>query len=31
MLYFAAAERNWKYTLFTSFVFILLTYSLSLR
>ena len=31
MLYFAAAERNWKYTLFTSFVFILLTYSVSLR
>lgn len=31
MLYFAAAERNWKYTLFTGFVFIVLTYSLSLR
>src|SRR5437867_10243406 len=31
MLYFAASEHNWKYTLFTSFVFILLTYSLSLR
>lgn len=31
MLYFACAERNWKYTLFTGFVFGVLTYSLFLR
>jgi uncharacterized membrane protein len=31
MLYFAVAERNWKYTLFTAFVFSVLTYSLFLR
>lgn len=31
VLYFAAAERSWKYTLFTGFVFIVLTYSLYLR
>ncbi len=31
MLYFATAERNWKYTLFTGFVFAVLTYSLFLR
>lgn len=31
MLYFAMAERSWKYTAFTGFVFIVLTYSLYLR
>ena len=31
MLYFALAERNWKYTIFTGVVFSLLTYSLFLR
>jgi uncharacterized membrane protein len=31
ILYFAFAERNWKYTLFTSLVFSVLTYSLFLR
>ena len=31
ILYFALVERNWKYTLFTGFVFTVLTYSLFLR
>ena len=31
MLYFALVERNGKYTLFTGFVFSVLTYSLFLR
>ncbi len=31
MLYFALAARNWKYTFFTAFVFVVLTYSLFLR
>lgn len=31
MLYFAFAERNRKYALFTGFVFVVLTYSLFLR
>jgi uncharacterized membrane protein len=31
ILYFAFVERNWKYTLFTGFVFTVLTYSLFLR
>ena len=31
MLYFGIAEHNWKYTLFTLFVFTVLTYSLFLR
>ncbi len=31
MLYFAFAERNWKYTVFTGIVFSVLTYSLFLR
>lgn len=31
MLYFAFIERNGKYTLFTGFVFAVLTYSLFLR
>jgi uncharacterized membrane protein len=31
MLYFLLAERNWKYTLFTLFVFSVLSYSLFLR
>lgn len=31
MLYFALVEHNWKYTLFTCFVFSILTYSLFLR
>jgi uncharacterized membrane protein len=31
MLFFAFVERNRKYTLFTAFVFIVLTYSLFLR
>jgi uncharacterized membrane protein len=31
MVYFAAVERNWKYALFTAFVFSVLTYSLFIR
>ncbi|MCL4487689.1 MAG: DUF1634 domain-containing protein [Chloroflexi bacterium] len=31
MIFFAVVERNWKYTLFTAFVFTVLTYSLFLR
>ena len=31
MVFFALVERNWKYTLFTTFVFAVLTYSLFLR
>ena len=31
MLYFLFAERNWKYSLFTFFVFSVLSYSLFLR
>ena len=31
MVYFAVEERNWKYSLFTLFVFSVLTYSLFLR
>lgn len=31
VFYFALVERNWKYTLFTGFVLIVLTYSLFLR
>jgi len=31
MFYFAVAEHNWKYTAFTGFVGIILTYSLFLR
>ncbi len=31
MIYFAVAERNLKYTVFTGFVFVVLTYSLFLR
>jgi uncharacterized membrane protein len=31
MLYFAWVERNWKYTAFTGFVLVTLTYSLFLR
>lgn len=31
MLYFALVEHNWKYTIFTGFVFTVLTYSLFLR
>lgn len=31
MLYFGFAERNWKYTGFTAFVLLVLTYSLFLR
>jgi uncharacterized membrane protein len=31
MLYFLFARRNWKYTLFTLFVFAVLTYTLFLR
>jgi uncharacterized membrane protein len=31
MLYFALVEHNWKYTAFTAFVLIVLTYSLVLR
>ncbi len=31
MLYFALAEHNWKYTIFTGIVFSVLTYSLFLR
>ena len=31
MLYFAVAARNWKYTVFTGIVFMVLTYSLFLK
>jgi uncharacterized membrane protein len=31
LFYFTFKERNWKYTLFTGFVFCVLTYSLFLR
>lgn len=31
MLFFAVAEKNWKYTAFTAFVGLVLTYSLFLR
>ncbi len=31
MIYFMVALRNWKYTLFTAFVLVVLTYSLFLR
>jgi uncharacterized membrane protein len=31
IVYFAGAERDWKYTLFTAVVFAVLTYSLFLR
>ena len=31
VFYFALKERNWKYTLFTGFVFCVLAYSLFLR
>jgi uncharacterized membrane protein len=31
MLYFAAVERNWKYTLFTLAVLAVLTYALVIR
>jgi uncharacterized membrane protein len=31
MLFFAFVEQNWKYTAFTAFVLIVLTYSLVLR
>jgi len=31
VFYFALVQRNWKYTLFTSFVLAVLTYSLFLR
>lgn len=31
MVYFIVALRNWKYTLFTAFVLVMLTYSLFLR
>jgi uncharacterized membrane protein len=31
LVYFAVAERNYKYTIFTGFVFAVLTYSLFLR
>ncbi len=31
MFYFALAEHNWKYTIFTGFVLGILTYSLFLR
>jgi uncharacterized membrane protein len=31
LAYFAFVEHNWKYTLFTAFVFVVLTYSLFLR
>ena len=31
VVYFAVARRNWKYSLFTLFVFAVLTYSLLLR
>jgi uncharacterized membrane protein len=31
IIFFALVERNWKYTLFTCFVFSVLTYSLFLR
>jgi hypothetical protein len=31
VVFFAAVERNWKYAVFTSFVLIVLTYSLLMR
>ena len=31
VVFFAAVERNWKYTVFTSFVLVVLTYSLLMR
>jgi uncharacterized membrane protein len=31
LLFFAAISKNWKYVLFTSFVLVVLTYSLFLR
>jgi uncharacterized membrane protein len=31
LAYFAFVERNWKYALFTAFVFVVLSYSLFLR
>jgi uncharacterized membrane protein len=31
LLFFAFIQRNWKYSLFTGFVFLVLTYSLFLR
>ncbi len=31
MMYFLAVLKNWKYTLFTGFVLVVLTYSLFLR
>ena len=31
MIFFAVVEHNWKYTAFTAFVFLVLTYSLFLR
>ena len=31
VVFFAAIERNWKYTVFTSFVLVVLTYSLLMR
>jgi uncharacterized membrane protein len=31
MVYFIVALKNWKYTLFTAFVMVMLTYSLFLR
>ena len=31
VVFFAAVERNWQYTVFTSFVLIVLTYSLLMR
>ncbi len=31
MLFFALVDHNWKYTVFTAFVFLVLTYSLFLR
>lgn len=31
MVYFIVALKNWKYTLFTAFVLVMLTYSLFLR
>ncbi len=31
ILYFALVDHNWKYTAFTTFVFVVLTYSLFIR
>jgi uncharacterized membrane protein len=31
LLYFVTVDRNWKYTVFTGFVLVVLTYSLFLR